>query len=378
MSNFRETFLKGKEGKNFGLTTGITALDQAIHGIQKKTSYGLAAAQKVGKTTLLDYCWVLSPYLEATMRGTLDNINWIYYSFEIDRVSKEFKFAAFFMAYDFGVYNVTYKEELYGMSQDYLMGKMVHKNKDGSLERVPITEEHEAQLKEIYVNRIVPLFGEFDAYGNKIRAGKIDFIEENDNPTGIYKYLMAYANKNGKFVYETYYTSDDSGASIPKKRIIGYTEKNPDLFTIIATDHIRKPKKERGFTMKENIDKLLEYHTFLRNICSFTIVDICHSNRGVSAIERLKYAKEYIYPTADDVKDSGNLAEESVILVTMFNANDEKYQLDRHFGLDLIDNGKRIFPNYRSIHIAESRYTDSPVHIQVNMYGGINTFSPLN
>ena len=52
---------------------------------------------------------------------------------------------------------------------------------------------------------------------------------------------------------------------------------------------------------------------------------------------------------------------------------DEKYKLERHFGVDLASQ-----PNYRSIHVVESRYTDCPQHIQTNMYGGINLFTPLN
>lgn len=56
----------------------------------------------------------------------------------------------------------------------------------------------------------------------------------------------------------------------------------------------------------------------------------------------------------------------------MFNPQDEKYNLERHFGVDL-----HPYPNYRSIHVVESRYTDCPQHIQTNMYGGINLFTPL-
>jgi hypothetical protein len=35
------------------------------------------------------------------------------------------------------------------------------------------------------------------------------------------------------------------------------------------------------------------------------------------------------------------------------------------------------YPKYRSLHITESRYTECPIHIQLNMYGNINYFAPL-
>lgn len=370
--NFKEIFKQGKAGRNIGLTTGIPGLDQSINGIQRKSTYSIAAAPKCGKTTLCDYAFVLMPYLEAVKNGTLDNVHWIYFSYEIDRISKEFKFAAFFMYHDFDVAQITYKGKVYEMSQDYLMGKLLHKNEDGSLELIPVTEEHEEMLKHIYTDRIIPIFGEYDDLGKQIKKGIMTFIEDPENPTGLYKGLMRYAEAHGNFIKENYTTKDDSGRDITLQRIVGYRPTNPDLFTIIVTDHIRKLKRERGFSMKENIDKWLEYSTWLRNICGFTFVHIVHMNRGLSNVERLKYAGEFVYPTGDDVKDSGNISEESTVLLSMFKPQDEKYNLKVHFGADLTQS-----PNYRSIHVADSRYTECPVHIQTNMYGGINVFTPL-
>lgn len=372
--NFIETFKAGQLGRNFGLSTGIPALDRAINGIQKATSIGLVAPPKCGKTTLADYSFVISPYLQAERLGILDNIEWKYFSGEIDRISKEFKFAAFFMWHDFRVIEVVYKNVRYGMCQDYLMGKLLYPIPGTQdFEFVPVASEHTEMLKQIYTNRIVPMFGEYNDMGKKIKNGKIDFIEDVENPTGINKYLFKYAKDNGDFIEESYQTIDDQKNPITKFRIIGYTPRNPNKFTIVVTDHVRKLRRERGFTMKENIDKWLEYSTFLRNICKFTFLNICHSNRQLSNVDRMRYAGEFIFPTADDVKDTGNIAEESTILITMFNPNDEKYNITKHFGIELAN-----FPNYRSIHITESRYTECPAHIQTNMYGGINYFEPLN
>lgn len=373
MSNFVETFKLGKLGKNFGLTTGIPPLDIALNGIQKKASYGLAAAPKTGKTTLVDYAFVLSPYLQCIELGILDNIEWIYLSGEIDRVSKEFKFASFFMWKDYGIANFTYKGKLYPMTMDYLMGIALHKLEGNKSEIIPITEEHEAILKQIYVDRIVPLFGEYNAEGEQVQKGKIIFIEELQNPTGLNKMLIHHAEQHGKFVRASYYTKGDNGEKVAKTRITGYIPDNPDKFTFIITDHIRKLPRERGFTMKENIDKWLEYATILRNRCSWTFAHVMHSNRNLANPERLRYAGEFIFPTADDCKDSGNPAEECTVFMTLFNPNDEKYNLKKHFGVELAD-----YPNYRSIHITESRNTECPVHIQTNMVGGINVFTSLN
>src|SRR4051812_43531757 len=110
MSNFSQVFKQGLAGDNFGLTTGVSPLDKSINGTQRGMSIGLAAAPKCGKTTFADFAFVLSPYLKMEKEGRLDDIEWIYHSFEISRVRKEFKFAAFFMAYDYQQYGVVYKD----------------------------------------------------------------------------------------------------------------------------------------------------------------------------------------------------------------------------------------------------------------------------
>lgn len=372
MANLVEEFKKGQKGLNFGLTTGILALDRAINGTQKGVSIGVAAAPKAGKTALCDYSFVISPYLQMVKANRLEDIEWIYFSYEIDRLSKEFKFAAFFMANDYNVYSFQYKDQTYGVDAEYLRGRKLHKLPNGDNEVIPVSKEHEEKLKNIYINRIIPLFGEYDKYGRKIKQGKIDFIVESENPTGINKYIVSHAKKNGKYVTEGYSIINDKGERENRSRVIGYTPNNEKKWTIIIIDHIRKPTRERGFTMKENIDKLLEYTTISRNLHQYTHINICHSNRGVSNVERLKFAGENIFPTADDVKDTGNLAEESTILLTLFNPNDEKYNLDKHMGVELKD-----YPNYRSIHITENRNGNAPVHIQTEFLGGVNMFNPL-
>jgi len=377
--NFIEKYKSGKEGKNLGLSTGLSVLDKAINGIQRKAMYGVGAGPKVGKTTLVDYCFVLSPYL----KNPDVDIEWIYYSFEIDRVRKEFKYASFFFYYDYKItqFSLPDNRKYMGsntveMNPNYLMGKM----KDDDDNPIKVSKEHEEILKVIYENRIIPLFGEYNSQGKRLKKGKIDFIEDRDNPTGLRNYLFSYAKSQGDFLTESYKTQDDFGKPIEKKRIMGYKTKPEyeDKFTIVITDHIRKLRTERGYTLKQNVDKWIEYQVELRNWVGFTFVNIVHLNRNISSVERSKYLQEFLYPTGDDTKDTGNLSEEADFFLTMFNANDEKYKLDKHFGLKLREGSMKLYPNYRSIHVVESRDTVCPKHLKTNMYGGTNHFEHIH
>lgn len=370
--NLQRYFREGRLGKNIGLTTGIPAFTKAIRGIQRKKLYGIGAAPKVGKTKMTDFCFVLSPYEQMLTEGRLDDIEWVYWSLEVDRVQKEFDFAAYYFAKDYGIYNFMYDGKIYGMSSTYLMGKEL----DHKEQPIKVSDDHTTLLIKIYTEKIIPLFGEYDEDGNQIKRGKITLIRQSDNPTGFRNFLLALANRNGKFTTEKYKTHDaKSGKEIIKERISGYIPKNPEKYWIIITDHIRKLKPERGFSKKETVDKWIEYQIELRDWCGYTFVDIIHMNRSLASTDRLKFAGEYIYPTGDDAKDTGNLSEDADYFITMFNPNDEKYRLDKHFGVDLT-NGS--YPNYRSIHLVESRHTECPMHIQTNMFGGITMFEGIN
>ena len=371
--NFVAKVKKGQEGKNKGLSTGLKPLDRAMDGIQKRSIYCVAAAPKVGKTTLVDFCFMLEPYLYYLEYKRLNpdsplRINWIYFSFEIDRVKKELKFAAYFMFKDYGIANFWHNGTLYAMSARYLEGRLTDMDDNVIL----LQPDHFEKLKEIYEKRIIPIFGRYDENGNKLTNGVIDFIEERDNPTGLRNYLFSYAKENGEFIEVKYKTTDDHGSPVVKTRITGYKEKDPNLVTIIITDHMRKLKRERGYVMKENIDKWVEYQVEFRNWCSFTFVDVIHINRNISNIERIKFLSEFLYPTGEDVKDTGNLSEEADYIITLFNPQDEKYKITKHFKLEL-----EGYPYYRSIHLVESRDTNCPEHMQVNMFGAYNVFSPI-
>lgn len=371
--NFAEAFKKGQSGKNLGLPTGIIPLDKAIDGIQRKAIYAVAAAPKVGKTTFVDYVFVLQPFLYILKHlsenpNSMKRLNIIYYSFEIDRIKKEFKLACYFLFADFGINSFTHNGKRYTISPRYLLGKLMDENN----EVIPVSEEHSKALKQVYLTRIIPLFGEYNDKGIRIKKGMIDFISDRDNPTGLRNHLLHYAEQNGEFKKEKYQTKDEKGKTVPKERIVGYKPHNPELFTIIITDHVRKLKRERGFSLKENIDKWVEYQVELRNWCEFTFVDIIHLNRALANIDRIKFQKDQLYPTGEDIKDTGNLSEEADFVLTLFNPSDEKYNLEKHFGYEL-----KNYPNYRSVHLVESRDTDAPQHLPMQMFGNINLFKSI-
>lgn len=372
MSNFKSAYENGRLGKNIGLPTGLDVLDIAINGLQRRTVIGVAAPPKVGKSKFTNAHFIIYPYLLAPNA----DIEWIYFSYEMDRVQVEFAFAVFFLWYDFGMN--TYKDsnnKTQFITTDYLMGrlkdKLTHKT-------ILVTKEIEDKLKIVYVNRIIPLFGEHDNDGKRISRGKIDFIEAKQTADEMTNYVVAYARQHGEFIYEEYITIDGTGKNITAKRLKSYKAKNPNKYTIVITDTLRKIKLAAKQDKKQAADSWIESSILLRNLTAFSFVHIIHCNRNISSVERMNFSKEFLYPTGDDIKETGNLSEEADYVLTLFNPNDEKYNLKRHFGLDLFENGNLLYPDYRSLHLVESRHTICPQHMQLELNGATGFYKKLN
>ena len=81
--NFQTAFEKGQAGSNKGLSLGpgLERVSRAINGLQRGMIYGIAAAPKVGKSTICDAAFVIGPWLDAVSKNIPIDI--IYFSFEI-------------------------------------------------------------------------------------------------------------------------------------------------------------------------------------------------------------------------------------------------------------------------------------------------------
>lgn len=305
MGHFITEFKLGQLGGNKGLPMGpgLVNISRAINGVQKGMMYGVAASPKVGKSTFVDYGFVIHPILYCIEKNI--PINVIYLSYEMDRVTKEFDFASYFMFHDYGITEmnlqagVTFQgKSVIPLSSNLLRGRI----QDDNNETIKITPRIQECLIDIYKSRIIPLFGEYDNRGQIINPGYILFQDQKENPTGIKNFLEDYAAKEGVIEYTTYTNKE----GLIKQKMVGYTPNDPNKYTLVITDTIRKLPRERGYSMKENIDKYLEYSTECRNIFKMTFVHIVHLNRSMADVNRLKFLGDNIFPTPEDIKDTGS------------------------------------------------------------------------
>jgi hypothetical protein len=367
--NFIQTYIKGQEGLNTGLYMGdgLKNLHNKLNGLQKGFLYTLAAAPKVGKSTLLNYGFIINPLLDAIEKKK--NIKYYYFSLEMNRIDQEFMFATYFLHKHFNIREIqinTFKngENIITLSPEYLRGRLV----DDNNELIKVSDDIFEKLKFVYKEYIIPFFGEYDENNNKLSDGYIEVIEISNNPTGIYYFILEEAKKRGEFVYKKFGES---------QRIVNYLPKDTEEIVVICFDHVRKIFRERGLDLKGAIDELARYFVELRNILQYTFVVVQHLNRSLTDVQRLKMFGDTLYPDSDMLKDSGNFVEESNVVITMFNPNDDRYNLKKHFGIQIRDSyGNIIHPELKTIHIVEHRSGGSaPLHFRTKMLGDVKSFN---
>ena len=181
--NFKTAYLEGQKGRNFGLDTGLPNINKALGGVQRKSIYTVAAAPKVGKTAFVDNVFLIYPFVNSIRTNFVEEgyeVEWIYFSYEIDRIKKHFRLLPLFLYKHFGITHYEWKGEKYPLNSMYLEGKL----QDNDGEVIKVSSDIEEAIKKVYNIWLIPLFGEYDDNGILLKKGKIDFIEEKMNPTG--------------------------------------------------------------------------------------------------------------------------------------------------------------------------------------------------
>ncbi len=190
--------------------------------------------------------------------------------------------------------------------------------------------------------------------------------EDCDNATGINKYLVAKAAEHGEIIKKNINKDPDG---VPIMRFEKYIPKNPKRYWIIIIDHISLLKEERGFTLKQNIDKMSSYLVGIRNNFGATPVVIQQLAFDSENDERHKSGR--LTPTVRDFGDSKYTTRDANVIMTLFNP--AQYQLDKFQGYNVNNLGN----SYRNLEILLNRDGEPNINLGLNFIGPCGTFREL-
>lgn len=333
-----EDIEKGIRGDNIGIPTGFPILDSNINGIQKSLYTIVGGNSGTGKTSFVDLAYVLNPYKWITDNKGKTNvkIKWIYNSMERNTKYKLAKWVCLKMFQDHKI--IIDIPTMLGWS-----GKKF---------------EIEEGLKKL-------IFKTGEYFDEMFNSGVIDIIDGSRNPTGIFKHLEEFGEKNGTFKQ----TGEFSKVYVPN---------DPNLYVICINDHIGKLNSEihNGvrLTDKSLLDKHSEYMGCCRDKYGYSIIDISQFNRSIGNIERMK--NKAVSPEPDDFKGSGDMYENADIALGLFNPY--KLKINDFLGYDIpkmvAKNGENRF---RSVSIIKNSYGADDIIIGMNFLGENGNFREI-
>lgn len=321
---------RGRKGLNEGIPMGFDRLVEYLPNIQKGRYHIIAGESGSGKSAFADTAYVFNP-LEWYIKNKEETdikLKIFYYSFEI--------------------------------AKDRLLTKQIARK---------LFVDHRLLLDVNYIlsfgkNRIsdehYKLVTSYADYFNRLEEYLV--IKDNDggasyNPTGILKDLTSWAEQNGRFEKINNQTQ--------------YFENDPNLYTIVIADHLAIVPKERGFSTKENMDKLSEYTVFLRNKCKFSFAYLAQVNRNLSDVDRLKMDGNNLSIRQGDVKDSSNPVQDCDTMIGILNP--WKYEIPKYRGYDL----SRLKGRQRFINFAKHRDGEAEKSLGLLFVGECGYFREL-
>jgi replicative DNA helicase len=321
--NFKERIRDGLQGKYKGLSNGLNRINRYIFGIQRKCYYLVGGASGSGKTTLVDFMLV-NALQDARRQGITVNV--FYYSYEIDEISKKANWLSIIVYNKYGI--VIEPEKIKGLG-DYRLS------------------HDERQLVDDCIPELEELFG------------SIMWRWENVCPTGMYREWWDFMKGRGYFETEPY--TDENGEE--KKRIVRFVNKNPDEYNMTVIDHMALCKFERGFTLKENLDKLSEFAIKTRNLFGMTHLWLQQFNQGLSSVERQKFKGVDISPQQSDFKDSSSPYQDCDVAIGLMNAH--KMDMDTCLGYNINKKGAEynLKDKFRMLKVIKNRLSKDDVKI---------------
>lgn len=279
MSDLKSRIEEGLAGKYEGLSNGFDRLNNYIFGVQRKCKTLIGGNSGTGKTTLCDY--MVSNAIQDAKAKNIE-LDVFYYSYEIDKVTKQCNWLSTII---FNKHGITIPpEKIKGLGQNRL-------------------DSYELSL----VNAEIPYMEEM--------FSKINFYFKPENPTGMYYTLWKHGEKHGELIYDYYVNSEGK----KDRKIVGFKPHNPDWQCLVVVDHLSLLSLERGFSVKENIDKWSEYCVQLSNQFGISFFNISQFNDSLSSVERSKFKGVDLSPQQSDFKNTRNPYDDSDVVIGLLN-----------------------------------------------------------
>lgn len=249
----------------------FTRFSNDIPGIEKDKYYLISGNTKSGKSQLTNYLFLYTPLLYAYHNPDKVRVKIFYFPLEETPENITLRFMSYL---------------LFTLS---------------GIRIAPI------DLKSTNSNKILPQ-DILDLLESEEYISILKFYEENviflteRNPTGIWKMMLKYVQDTGTIHYKDINITNKETGLVETRQVFDYYEPH-DIkeYVLCITDHVSLLENERGYDLRQTINKFSEYMMILRNKYHIIPIVVQQQSTETSSLEAFKNNK--IRPTTAGLSD---------------------------------------------------------------------------
>ena len=316
-------------------------LSNSFPGIEQDKYYLVSGSTKAAKTQITNYLFVYTPILYAYEHPEQLRVKIFYFPLEETPENITLRFMSYL---------------LYTLS-----GKQI---------RISPMDLKSTNADKILDEEILNIL-KSDKYQKILK-----FYEDNvlfmsaRNPTGIYKTIKDYADKNGIIHRKKVkITNKETGNTEEVEAFDYYEPYDKKEYVIIITDHVSLLNQERGMNLRETINKHSEYMMIARNNYHYIPVNVQQQSTETTNLEAFKSNK--IRPTMAGLSDSKYTAKDCSVMFGI--TNPFAFELPEYLGYDI----SKLRSHARFLEIVLNREGESNDIAPLYFDGATNYFAEL-
>lgn len=296
----RERILNGEVNC---IPSSFTRFRDDFVGVEQGKYYLISAGTKAGKTQLTSKMFIYDPLFYAYNNPDKIHLKIFYFPLEESVENITLRFMSHLLA---------------KLSKDTI--RIAPLDLKSTNETKPVSKEVLDLLKTEEYQKLLKFYEE-----------TVLFFEDR-SPTGIYKQIKSYAEKNGVTHKKKITIVNKETGDSEEREVFDYYEPNdPKEYVLIVTDHVGMLNLESGLDLRGCINKLSEYMIVFRNRYNYTPVMIQQQNLETIGLDAFKANK--IRPTMAGLGDSKNPGKDCSLMLGI--TNPYSHELTNYLGYDL-------------------------------------------
>ena len=316
-------------------------LSNSFPGIEQDKYYLISGSPKSAKTQVTNYLFVYTPILYAYEHPEQLRVKIFYFPLEETPENITLRFMSYLL------YTLSGKQ--IRISPMDLKSTNADKVLDEEVLNILKMEEYQKILK-FYEDNVLFMY--------------------DRNPTGIYKTVKDYADKNGIIHRKKVkITNKETGNTKEVETFDYYEPYDKKEYVIIITDHVSLLNQERGLNLRETINKYSEYMMIVRN--NYHYIPVCVQQQSTETTNLEAFKNNKIRPTLAGLSDSKYTSKDCSIMFGI--TNPFAFELPEYLGYDI----SKLKGHTRFLEIVLNREGESNDITPLYFDGATNYFAEL-